>query len=198
MTQTTPDPLTRTLLHTRQVNCTGHACSDGTLQIDAVMQDITANGTDLYFKRLTAGDVIHGMRLTVTLDADLVIQDVAAQTDTAPTPWCTDANPAYAVLKGLKIGPGFTRQVKALLGGHERVYSSDRVAGAIGDHRHADLVRRPAGDREHESASRRRGPHTQAPRRGYLSGLSCRGPGHPGHLAGASPARVSMPPCMGQ
>ena len=57
------------------------------------------------------------MRLTVTLDADLVIQDVAAQTDTAPTPWCTDANPAYAVLKGLKIGPGFTRQVKALLGG---------------------------------------------------------------------------------
>lgn len=117
MTQSTPNPPTRTLLHTRQVSCTGYACSDGTLQIDAVMQDITAGGTDLYFKRLDAGEVIHGMRLSVTLDAELVIQAAEAVMDSTPTTWCADAQPAYEVLKGLKIGPGFTRQVKALVGG---------------------------------------------------------------------------------
>lgn len=117
MTQTSPNTPTRTLLHTRQVVCTGFARSDGMLEIEAAMNDTTANGTDLYFKRLTAGEVIHGMRLIVTLDADLVIQHVEALTDTAPTPWCADGNSAYAALKGLKVGPGFTRQVKALVGG---------------------------------------------------------------------------------
>ena len=117
MEQTLFTPPKRSLVHTRQVTCNGYACSDGTLQVEALMQDITANGTDLYFKRLDAGEVIHGMRLTVTLDAELVIQDVVAAMDDTPTPWCGEAQSAYAVLKGLKIAPGFTRQVKARVGG---------------------------------------------------------------------------------
>jgi hypothetical protein len=117
MMQTFATTPTRTLLHTRRVVCAGYARSDGTIEVEAEMKDITANGTDLYFKRLSAGEVIHGMRLVVTLDADLVIQHVKALTDTAPTPWCAEGNSAYAALKGLKVGSGFTRQVKALVGG---------------------------------------------------------------------------------
>lgn len=117
MEQTLSTPLSRTPVHTRRVTCTGYDCGDGTLQVEAQLHDITTSGTDLYFKRLGAGEVIHGMRLTVTLDTELVIQDVVATMDDTPTPWCGDAPPAYAALKGLKIGPGFTRQVKARVGG---------------------------------------------------------------------------------
>jgi hypothetical protein len=115
--QTLPSSPTRTLVHRREVVCTGFTRSDGMFDVEAEMKDITAQGTDLYFKRLSAGEVIHRMRLVVTIDADLVIQHVEALTDSAPTPWCAEGNAAYAALKGLKIGSGFTRQVKALVGG---------------------------------------------------------------------------------
>ena len=56
MEQTLFTPPKRTLVHTRRVTCNGYVCSDGTLQVEALMQDITVNGTDLYFKRLDAGE----------------------------------------------------------------------------------------------------------------------------------------------
>jgi hypothetical protein len=108
---------TRTLLHTRHVVCTAHARSDGLFDVEATLRDISPDGTDLYFKRVEAGEAIHAMRLVVTFDADMTIVQARAITEATPTPWCAEGNGAYAALVGLKIGAGFTRRVRELLGG---------------------------------------------------------------------------------
>lgn len=111
---TTP---TRERLHTRRIECVGYLRSDGLIDIESSMQDISAKGTELLFKRVDPGGFIHHMRIQVTVDRELVIQDVQVHSDATPTAFCTDSNASYAALKGLKIGAGFTAKVRALLGG---------------------------------------------------------------------------------
>lgn len=108
---------TRRHLHTRQVQCVGYLRDDGLFDVEATMQDITPQPTQMFYKRLDAGQALHDMRLVVSFDHDMVIREVQAQTRTAPTPFCSDANARYQALVGLKIGAGFSRKVKALFGG---------------------------------------------------------------------------------
>lgn len=112
-----PSVPSRQLLHTREIVCAGYVRSDGLFEIESSMKDISAQGSDLFFKRVDAGDAIHAMRVVVTVDADLVILHIEVHTDIAPTPYCADSNLTYEALRGLKIGPGFTKKVRALLGG---------------------------------------------------------------------------------
>lgn len=114
---TAPAPVTRERLHMRQIECTGYLRSDGLIDVESSMQDISAKGTDLLFKRVEAGGLIHAMRVVVTVDPELVIRDVQVHSDAAPTAFCSDSNASYEALKGLKIGAGFTAKVRALLGG---------------------------------------------------------------------------------
>lgn len=116
----TPQPapqITRERLHTRRIECVGYLRSDGLMDIESSMQDLSAQGTDLLFKRIEAGGQIHAMRILVTVDQDLVIQQLQVHSDAAPTAFCADSNASYRALEGLKIGPGFTAKVRALLGG---------------------------------------------------------------------------------
>ena len=56
------------------------------------------------------------MALRLTLDEDLLIHDVEAGFESYPYRICPPIAPAFHVLKGLKIAPGWTRKVRALLG----------------------------------------------------------------------------------
>jgi hypothetical protein len=107
----------RQLLHTREIVCKGYARNDGLFDIESAMRDTSTRGTDLYFKQLGPGEAIHAMRIVVTVDATLTIRHIEVHTDAAPTLHCGDSNPGYARLIGLTIGPGFTKQVRALVGG---------------------------------------------------------------------------------
>ena len=107
----------RRLLHTRRVECNGYLRDDGGFDIEATMQDISIEGTEMFFRKVAPGGQIHSMRIVVGTDADLVIQAVRADTEAAPTVHCGDSNAGYAQLVGLKIGPGFTKKAKALFGG---------------------------------------------------------------------------------
>lgn len=113
----TPDTPGRRTIHTRRVQCTGYQRSDGLFDIEAELHDISAADTDLLFKIVAAGGTIHHMRVIMTVDRDLVIQDLQAQLPTGPTPYCSAIEPAYSALKGLQIRSGFRQQVKAIVGG---------------------------------------------------------------------------------
>jgi hypothetical protein len=78
-----------------------------------------ANGSDLFFKPLGAGEDLHRMRIVMTVDSDLVIRELQVHTEAAPTPYCAESNAVYQMLVGLKIGPGFTKRVRTLVGGHK-------------------------------------------------------------------------------
>lgn len=115
-TAPTPQP-GRKLRHTRQIECRGYLRDDGLYEIEAEMRDISADATEMPFARVAAGGSIHHMRLCMTIDADLVIQDFEARTETGPTPFCTEINAAYRQLRGLRIGGGFRQQARTRLGG---------------------------------------------------------------------------------
>jgi Protein of unknown function (DUF2889) len=109
----------RTLIHTRHVTCTGYARKDGLFDIEARMQDVKPDAVLIPFIDTTvpAGNPYHEMRIVITIDASLLIHHVEAHTDAGPTADCAEVNPAYAMLKGLRIGPGFKKQVKERVGG---------------------------------------------------------------------------------
>jgi hypothetical protein len=111
--------VSRELLHTREIICQGYLRSDGMLDIEGRIRDVSALACDLPFHHVAAGQPVHDMRLLMTLDRQLVIHAIAAVTDAGPTPVCADIAPAYARLVGLQIGPGFKQQVKAQVGGVE-------------------------------------------------------------------------------
>jgi len=119
MSETADTGGARRLLHTREVECRGFVREDGLFDIEASLRDISPGGTDLHFKQVDAGGLLHELRLTMTIDADMQILQMQAYADTVPTPWCGESSAPYAVLVGLRIGPGFTQRVKERVGGRK-------------------------------------------------------------------------------
>lgn len=117
MAQDAPTPPGRTLRHTRNIRCRGYLRDDGHYDIEAEMEDLSAEASSMPFVELPAGGTLHLMTIAMTLDADMVIQHIEARTHTAPTPDCAAINAAYAALKGVRIGTGFRQEVKTRLGG---------------------------------------------------------------------------------
>ena len=106
------------LVHTRQISCRGYRRKDGLWQIEASVAD--EKGQAVPFNSRPAvlpGELIHHFSLCVVIDDDYQIRDVAAKTLAAPWPVCTDIAADYRKLIGLRIGPGFTRAVREVLGG---------------------------------------------------------------------------------
>ncbi|MFX1674781.1 DUF2889 domain-containing protein [Paraburkholderia sp. A2WS-5] len=108
---------TRRLLHSRTVRCDAFDLGDGLFEIEGRMQDVVADGTDLILKVVPAGARLHDMRIVMTVDRDLVIRAITARIEESPTVYCNEIESAYAALVGLRIGPGFRRQVKERVGG---------------------------------------------------------------------------------
>ena len=108
----------RELVHTRQITCRGYRRTDGLWEIEAAVTD--EKGQTVPFRSrpdISPGERIHHLSLCVVIDDDYTIRDVAAQTFTAPWPICTDVAADYRKLIGLRIGTGFNRDVREVLGG---------------------------------------------------------------------------------
>lgn len=110
--------LERQLIHTRQVVCQGFLRADGLWDIVGCLQDSKTHAAKLITGvTVEAGQTYHGMRITLTLDDEFTIHAVDVAMPHTPTAECHGAAPAYDQLVGLRIGPGFMRQVKELFGG---------------------------------------------------------------------------------
>lgn len=107
----------RRLAHTRQIVCTEYIRDDGLYDIEARMMDTKASDSSLLCKQLPAGEPLHDMRVTITVDAGLVIRSAQAHIEAAPTPYCARINETYGKLVGIRISGGFMKEVKARVGG---------------------------------------------------------------------------------
>ncbi|MBO3277406.1 DUF2889 domain-containing protein [Pseudomonas schmalbachii] len=117
MTDDLPNGPARTLLHDRHVHCRGYLRDDGLIDIEGSIVDVKPVPSQTLYKTVEAGEPFHLMRMLLTVDMDFVIQDVKAFTEAAPTPICGNIASAYEALRGLKIGPGFKKQVSQRVGG---------------------------------------------------------------------------------
>lgn len=108
----------RRLVHTRTVTCRAYRREDGLLEIEAELADEKGQQVDFRTRPPVApGQHMHRMALTLVMDDDYLIRDVKASTLTAPWPMCGGTDESYRQLVGLRIGPGFSRKLKQLLGG---------------------------------------------------------------------------------
>ena len=108
----------REMVHTRQITCRAYRLKNGFLEIEATVTD--EKGQEVPFRSrppVRAGEFMHHMSLSLTIDNDYVVQDIKADTLTAPWAMCGGTDAAYRRLVGLRIGAGFSQKVKELLGG---------------------------------------------------------------------------------
>jgi len=113
-------PVRRRQVHTRQVLCVGFEREDGLWDIEARMTDIKTHDVDNEFRDkgyVSAGEPFHDIRMRLTLDNSFQIHAVDASIDAAPFLSCPEIANAFRQLEGTRIGPGWHRQTKELLGG---------------------------------------------------------------------------------
>lgn len=112
-------PKARSLHHDRQVECRGYLREDGLWDIEGHLVDTKGYGFANRDRggRIEAGEPLHEMWLRLTVDSHMLIHDVEAVIDASPFNICPRIGPAFEVLKGLSIGPGWRRAVRNKLGG---------------------------------------------------------------------------------
>ncbi|MCP5150094.1 MAG: DUF2889 domain-containing protein [Ectothiorhodospiraceae bacterium] len=108
----------REKLHLRDIECHGYRRDDGLWDIEGHLVDTKTYAFDnRYHGRIEPGTPVHEMWLRLTIDEDMVVHEAEAVTDHSPYPICPDITPRFALLKGLRIGPGWTREVQRRVGG---------------------------------------------------------------------------------
>lgn len=112
-------PVRRALQHRRNVECYGYARDDGLWDIEARMTDTKTDTVALPIRGdVAAGEPFHDLGLRITLDQQFLIHEVEAFIDASPFPICPNIAVAFKKLEGTRIGAGWSRQCKTLLGGH--------------------------------------------------------------------------------
>jgi hypothetical protein len=113
-----PTPAPREPIHTRTIDCRGFRREDGLWDIEGHLTDTKTYAFNNQFRgELPAGAPVHDMWLRITVDDRLVIHAVEAVTEASPYPVCPAITPNFQRLKGLRIYPGFQKQVRDRLGG---------------------------------------------------------------------------------
>jgi hypothetical protein len=111
-------PAEREHLHLRRVECRGYRRQDGLWDIEGYLHDSKTYGFDNRFRgRIEPGVPVHEMWVRLTIDDGMRVQAIETATEAGPFAICGDIAPNYQRLIGERIGPGWTRRVKELLGG---------------------------------------------------------------------------------
>ena len=113
-----PAPAPREHLHTRTVTCQGFLRHDGLWDVEGRIVDVKTYPFENEWRgRVETGTPVHEMWIRLTIDDRMEVREVAAATDHSPFQVCPDILPNFQRLVGVKIGHGFTREVRARLGG---------------------------------------------------------------------------------
>ncbi|MBO9647288.1 MAG: DUF2889 domain-containing protein [Variovorax sp.] len=113
-----PPTAERDPIHGRTITIRGYQRRDGLFDIEGQLRDVRDQHFAFPGGERPGGEAIHSMWLRLTVDSTALIVDAVAATDAGPFPdFCGAIAPDYAQLIGLRVGPGFSRQVARLFGG---------------------------------------------------------------------------------
>lgn len=111
---------TRRHVHTRNIRAEVYARDDGLWDIEAELTDTKTRDFQLATGMRVAGDPIHRMRLTITIDTRLNVIDARAEMLRVPYGGhCEAIEPDYGQLIGLNLMKNFRQQVRERLGGSD-------------------------------------------------------------------------------
>lgn len=108
----------RRLVHTRSIRVQAYSRSDGLWDLEATLVDTKAGDFKLATGLRPAGEPVHDMRLSVTIDTQLNVVDASARSLRVPYPGhCETIEPAYSKLVGLNLLRDFRAGLQQRLGG---------------------------------------------------------------------------------
>lgn len=115
-----PPPVDREPIHTRRIHFNGYERKDGLFDIEAYLTDTKSyEFSNSWRGSIRPGEALHEMLLRVTVDEEMTIHDVEAATENSPFALCPDITPNYKRLIGVRIGPGWRKEVRSRVGGIE-------------------------------------------------------------------------------
>ena len=125
-------PVEREPLHERRYEFQGFRRKDGLWDIEGRMVDTKAyDFPNQYRGTVHAGTPVHDMRIRLTLDDHFVVRDIEATTEASPFEICPAITQSFAVIKGLRIGPGWRQRLKERLGGVKGCTHHVEMLGAM-------------------------------------------------------------------
>ncbi|MCB1741981.1 MAG: DUF2889 domain-containing protein [Gammaproteobacteria bacterium] len=141
LTPSTP----RRPLHERRIHCAGYEREDGLFDIEAHLFDAKQYPFHSDWRGpMPPGTPVHDMWLRVTIDAQMVIHDVQAGMDHSPYPLCPAIVGNFKRLVGLRIAPGFRREVHKRVGRLQGCTHLVELLGPIGTTAYQTLTREDA------------------------------------------------------
>jgi hypothetical protein len=113
-----PPAAAREPIHTRRIVCNGYRRADGLWDIEGELTDIKSYPFDNRFRgAIPPGTPLHGMKLRLTIDDDMIVREAHAASYATPYETCPAIAPDFAALAGLRIGRGWRKAVLERLGG---------------------------------------------------------------------------------
>lgn len=111
----------REVLHHRQIDMRGYRRSDGLFEVEGRVTDrkpfdFTPASSD---RTIPAQQAIHDMGVRLIFDASMLVVDVQTFTDAAPYEICPAGGAALQAMKGVRIGQGWSGEVRRRLVGAE-------------------------------------------------------------------------------
>ena len=113
------DSVERKEIHHRQLDIRFFQRSDGLFEVEGRLLDRKSHP----FRRLLqdrdtpAGTPLHDILVRLVIDESLLVHDASATLAASPFDVCRGAANTLAPLKGLRIGAGWNKRVRELLGG---------------------------------------------------------------------------------
>lgn len=128
-----PQPVNRTLRHTRAITAEVFLRDDGLWDIDTCLKDMKARDLVLFTGQLRPqGTPLHDLWLRITIDTQFNIVDAAASSDWNPYPgYCEAIEPAYRQLIGLNLLKQFRAAARARLGGTDGCTHLTELCGLL-------------------------------------------------------------------
>jgi hypothetical protein len=122
----------RELVHQRRITLNGYVRNDGLFDIEAELTDHKTYPFPSDFRGEVTPDLpVHHMILRITITKERVITAAEAITVTGPYAICPKANEVFDELVGLKIAPGWRRQVQAAIGGRHGCTHITELLGPV-------------------------------------------------------------------
>ena len=110
-------PMARKPLHTRQIEMTGYEREDGLFDIEGHLQDLRPCDYRMAEGPRRADEPMHDLWIRLTLNDNFEVVEAEAAMPVGAFSVCSEIAPNFANLKGLKIGPGWNKNVRQRVGG---------------------------------------------------------------------------------
>lgn len=149
----------RTHLHDRVISISGYEREDGLWDIEGHLVDTKTYGFENRWRgHVAPGTPVHQMWVRLTIDDKRTIIACEAATDHSPFEICPSITPAFAALKDIRIGPGWMRQVRALVGGRKGCTHIIEMMAQM-----ATVAFQTMGARRHTDTAEKSGDESAAP-----------------------------------